>query len=88
MAPVTKNTCPYVKQNGETCGNNCFYEFCWQHKTGNKFKPCLAGCGKYTKSKHQYCKCTHKSRSLEYREVQNELNLILGANMIKLLESQ
>jgi hypothetical protein len=86
MTPAPKNTCPYVKQNGEACGNKCFYEFCWQHPEGQKFKPCLAGCGRFTKSKHQYCKCTNKARSIVYKTVQDELNLLLGADMLKILD--
>ena len=88
MSLPTQNICPYINQIGKTCNKNCFYEFCWQHKKGQLFKPCLMNCGRYTKSVNQYCQCTHKSRAIRYKEVQNDLNVILGANMIKLFESQ
>jgi hypothetical protein len=83
MAPE-KNTCQYVKLSGEVCGNKCFREFCYRHTTGQKFRPCLEGCGKWTSSKNQYCKCTNKSGIIEIYK-KREQNEILGKQMKHIL---
>ena len=88
---VQRNSCPYVNQWGKTCGNKCYLEFCWRHQTGQRFRPCLMNCGKWTRNKNQYCHCSTMSKTIEYKKGNSYTpvsELVLGSNLLNILESQ